>query len=384
MESEYPKEVITLISLWTGHDVTGGYQYNANIARELHQLCTTDYITFPAYKTAARQSGEAMHGSDSHVLVDSIFFAYPKLLKELISGLSGKACTLLVHWLPWLEEKLIKKDLKEAGLAHLPGPPIGERSLKLLQLFDAFITTSRFTAGKLIENGIREERICTAPAGIEDSLMSIRERVRPGMMQDEGTLQFVTAAHWTPVKGVHRILPMLENLRRRQTCCKGALRGRRNTSDGDSNGRHFIWHSIGNRKEETDYGHYLNGLTLSGEINFPYRLHGALPPENCWEIIASCDCLLVPSILETYSMTAAEAVALGVPVVGFDTGGLSEAVSNGNEGYLCRSKEEYINILERWSKNPDLLAGMKQTCYKKPVRAWKTTAETIYEFLAKL
>ncbi len=376
--------MITLISLSTARGITGGYRYNENIANELTHLCSVRYQTVSADKTAVQQSVGTIPGCCSHVLVDSIFFAYPDLLRELISGLTGKTCTLLVHWLPWLEEKLIEDDFREAGLPHLPSPKIGGESLELLQLFDSFVATSCFSAGTLIEGGIREERICTAVPGVENSLKRIRKRFSHGRKQKDGKLQFVTAAHWTPVKGLHRLLPMLETLYRKLICFAEAPKGRQGILGGPSSDSLFLWHSIGNRERETAYGRYLSGLTASGKITFPYRLHGALTPERSWKLIASCDCLLVPSIFETYGMAAAEAVALGIPVVGFDTGGLSEAVIDGIEGCLCGSKEEYMHVLEGWLKNPGLLAGMKQTCYKKPVKEWKETAKTIYNFLAKL
>jgi glycosyltransferase involved in cell wall biosynthesis len=317
-------------------------------------------------------------------MVDSIFFAYPDLLRELISGLSGKTCTLLVHWLPWLEEKLIEDDFREAGLPHLPPRKIGGDSLELLPLFDAFVATSCFSAGKLIERGIMEEKICTAVPGVEGSHKRIKKRFNHGKKRNDGRLQFVTAAHWTPVKGLHRLLPMLETVYRKLPCFAGPSAEQQRVSGRPFSDCVFLWHSIGSRKKETAYGKYLSGVTASGEITFPYRLHGALTPESSWELIASCDCVLVPSIFETYGMAAAESVALGIPVVGFDAGGLSEAVRDGSEGFLCSSKEDYMHVMERLLKNPSLLAGMKQTCYKKPVKEWKETAKTIYDFLAKL
>ena len=167
--------MITLISLSTDRNITGGYRYNENIASELTHLCSVRYQTVSADKTAVQQLVGTIPGRCSHVMVDSIFFAYPDLLRELISGLSGKTCTLLVHWLPWLEEKLIEDDFREAGLPHLPPRKIGGDSLELLPLFDAFVATSCFSAGKLIERGIMEEKICTAVPGVEGSHKRIKK-----------------------------------------------------------------------------------------------------------------------------------------------------------------------------------------------------------------
>lgn len=50
----------------------------------------------------------------------------------------------------------------------------------------------------------------------------------------------------------------------------------------------------------------------------------------------SCaDVIVVPSLEETFSNTAAEAIACGVPVVGFRTGALPDLAINGKTGYTC-------------------------------------------------
>lgn len=50
----------------------------------------------------------------------------------------------------------------------------------------------------------------------------------------------------------------------------------------------------------------------------------------------SCaDVIIVPSLEETFSNTAAEAIACGVPVVGFRTGAIPDLAVNGKTGYTC-------------------------------------------------
>lgn len=52
------------------------------------------------------------------------------------------------------------------------------------------------------------------------------------------------------------------------------------------------------------------------------------------EIIGVADVFLLPSELESFGLSALEAMACGVPVVGSDAGGLPEVVKHGESGYL--------------------------------------------------
>lgn len=52
------------------------------------------------------------------------------------------------------------------------------------------------------------------------------------------------------------------------------------------------------------------------------------------ELLACADLFLLPSKNESFGLAALEALACGTPVIGSDTGGLPEVVTNGETGYL--------------------------------------------------
>ena len=70
---------------------------------------------------------------------------------------------------------------------------------------------------------------------------------------------------------------------------------------------------------------------LPGIINVPYLAAAA----DVAEAYAALDIFLFASMAETFSLTTAEAMACGLPVVSFATGPLPDLVTNGGEGRLA-------------------------------------------------
>lgn len=63
--------------------------------------------------------------------------------------------------------------------------------------------------------------------------------------------------------------------------------------------------------------------------------------EKCFEIISSSICTVVPSVCgESFSLTAAESMALSTPVVGFNVGGLSSLIINSGGGLLVDANSD--------------------------------------------
>ena len=54
------------------------------------------------------------------------------------------------------------------------------------------------------------------------------------------------------------------------------------------------------------------------------------------EILTCADVFLLPSAFESFGLSALEAMSCGLPVVGTDNGGMSEYITSGVEGWLCR------------------------------------------------
>jgi N-acetyl-alpha-D-glucosaminyl L-malate synthase BshA len=70
-------------------------------------------------------------------------------------------------------------------------------------------------------------------------------------------------------------------------------------------------------------------------IGLEDRVHFLGKIDNVAPLLASADMFLLPSSSESFGLSALEALACGVPVIGTNAGGMPEVVRNGETGILC-------------------------------------------------
>ena len=94
-------------------------------------------------------------------------------------------------------------------------------------------------------------------------------------------------------------------------------------------------HVIGGPLEETIEGRTASGLAGQQHVT----LHGWVPRPVVLATIAACDAVVMPSRWEGMPMVAAEAMALGRPLLASDIGPLAEIVKDGESGQLYASND---------------------------------------------
>jgi GT2 family glycosyltransferase/ADP-heptose:LPS heptosyltransferase/lipoprotein NlpI len=101
------------------------------------------------------------------------------------------------------------------------------------------------------------------------------------------------------------------------------------------------------------------------DCRIEYR--GAYSPGQLPQILADMDCVIVPSLIESYCFTVREALSAGVPVIASRTGGIPEIVTDGENGFLFEpgNADELSGHLRRLIDNPELLANLREPA---PVR----------------
>lgn len=92
-------------------------------------------------------------------------------------------------------------------------------------------------------------------------------------------------------------------------------------------------------------------------ISVPFRKSEA----ELAEALNLCDVLLYPTRAENMSLTCLCALACGVPVITSEVGGQSEAVQDGNNGFLTPTgdDEAILRAVERLAREPELASRMR-------------------------
>jgi N-acetyl-alpha-D-glucosaminyl L-malate synthase BshA len=86
---------------------------------------------------------------------------------------------------------------------------------------------------------------------------------------------------------------------------------------------------VGDGPDRADAEEEVRHLKLDDRVNFLGKIESVAP------LLASADLFLLPSSTESFGLSALEALASGVPVVGSDAGGMPEVVRNEETGILC-------------------------------------------------
>jgi len=107
--------------------------------------------------------------------------------------------------------------------------------------------------------------------------------------------------------------------------------------------------------------HYLHKLVAANGLDEQVTFTGFLGIREYRRLLNSVDLVVMPSREESFGIVFLEAMALGKPVIGGDTGGIPEVVRNGRNGILVKPEPEQIaEAIIRLYRNKDLRQEMSQ------------------------
>lgn len=80
------------------------------------------------------------------------------------------------------------------------------------------------------------------------------------------------------------------------------------------------------------------GGNISPEFNITGSNMGHVSDNNLLAVIYTCgDVFVIPSLQEAFGQTALEAMSCGIPVAGFNTGGIPDMIEDGITGYMAEN-----------------------------------------------
>ena len=129
----------------------------------------------------------------------------------------------------------------------------------------------------------------------------------------------------------------------------------------------------------------LRSFISTHQLDRQIFIHDPLSQPELWNKIAASDLVVLPSLSEGFGMAAAEAMALGVPVIASRIGGLSEVITDQKEGLLFNpgDAKALTEKIIQLRNDPALCLALASSARKKIesyrprliARQWKTLYE---------
>jgi glycosyltransferase involved in cell wall biosynthesis len=197
-----------------------------------------------------------------------------------------------------------------------------------LNSLDLTITNSDFELVRLKANGVKDERIVRIHNGIEPGDFSFPEETRNelrrkyrndfGITGDEFVLGYI--GRLSPEKGCDLLIPAIKLV-----------------SDNNPETKLII---VGDGILRDKLQEDVRSFNLEQKIIFT-GFRSDIPG-----ILTCIDALVLPSYIETFSLTTLQAMGSGIPVIASDTGGNPEQIVNNFNGYLFDTGR-YDSLTER-------------------------------------
>ncbi|MCS6969398.1 MAG: N-acetyl-alpha-D-glucosaminyl L-malate synthase BshA [Planctomycetota bacterium] len=174
---------------------------------------------------------------------------------------------------------------------------------------DAITAPSRWLAEATVRDfAIASERIAVIPNAVDlERFRPLPEAPARRWLAPRGEAVLVHVSNFRPVKRVEQVVEAFAVLRRRLPA---------------------VLALVGDGPELPKAEQLARELGVRDDV----RILGQQRPEA---ILQASDLFLLPSIAESFGLAALEALACGVPVIGYAAGGLPEVVEDGVSGILC-------------------------------------------------
>lgn len=310
----HAKVPIDIHTAWSGREI-------AQFAQEILRRCNPDVVHMAHLMRLGGFADAAARLGIPYVITLTDFWAVcPKITlqtsQETLCGgpHGGEECA---RWCPELDQQVVRRRLQTSKSIIE-----GAHSVTVPSRFVASIMQAEFPEAqiRLIRHGIR------------------RPRITPGKkIYGKGErLVFAYAGGLAPHKGVHTLVAAFRQVK--------------------GNAELGIY---GSHSEQPDYLELLQQLS-AGDARI--RFCGTYSDQQLDGIFQELDLLVVPSLwYETYSFSAHEALARGIPVIGSRLGAIAEAVEDGVSGFTFSpgNVEDLAAKLENVVANPEQLNGLR-------------------------
>lgn len=330
--------------------ISGGFLYNSRIARDPAQIERHPLRPDRLAEDLERIAGGVEPG---WLLADSLFFDAEQLPAFARWRDAGHRLAIVLHAFP----SFIRRAQDRERLSRaLPLRPTDEE-LALLGGVDLLIAPGPYAPRLLAECGAPvATAIC--PPGVDRPQLSAPSPRRTG------PVELLSIGSVTPLKGFADALEAVARL--------GSLDLR--------------WTIIGDLDAAPEHTAALRRRTAELSLEQRVVFAGQRDHGQTLEQLSRSDLLLVTSYTENHPLVALEALASGVPVVGYAVGGLPDIVKHGEHGLLAPLLDIAAlsacigDLVQRPALRWELAAGCVRAAAALPT--WQASAEHFVNTLA--
>ena len=226
-----------------------------------------------------------------------------------------------------------------------------------LRRADVLIAASDHLAKQLVEAGFAQSRIRVVPPGRD--VAPRPEGPEPDLRRGRRAA-FLTVANWLPQKGILELLEAFARL------------------PADAATLHLAGDASADARYATRVRSRLTEADLSGRV----VAHGPLSRENVAGLYRAADAFVLPAARETYGTVWGEAMAFGLPVIGWRTGNLPYLADDEREGLLVETGdvEALSRALLRLALEQDVRARLGAAAKRRALArpTWEASAERFF------
>lgn len=325
------------------HDLpTGGNVYNRRMVEAWPRQEAVEVVSWDPASTALPGLDAP---DDAAIVVDSLLARHPTPLRTLRDAWPEAALVLLAHYLRCIDPHETESEAAAAERATL-------------DVFDGAVTTSRFTKQALAEEGMPLQRIRVVPPGLDERYRKPRParsaRAAPRML---------TVANLLPEKGLQAFVEVLRDLRSLP----------------------WTWILVGDASLNHEYAEGVHRRIWEAGLSECVTHIGPVSSTTLRTWYDRTDLFVLPSRFETRSLSMREAMARGLPVVGYRVGGVAENFGSVSAGHLVPpgNAAALRSALRSLLVDPTARASKGRMAWRRS-RTFPTWAEAGTRFLSAL
>lgn len=224
-----------------------------------------------------------------------------------------------------------------------------DRKTEEIHLADQVVCPSLFVRNSIPESIRRRKRCIIAPFGSPSNHSSVRP-----VRRRNGPLRVLFAGSLTQRKGLADLFAAMRLLNRRDV-------------------------------ELVVFGMPVVPLEFYRSQCVQFIYEGPRPHSRVLELMASCDVLVLPSIVEGRALVQQEALSCGLPLIVTPNAGGEDLIDEGSTGFLVpiRRPDRIAECIEWFADHRDALGGMSELARRKAASVtWTQYANSIIESLA--